>query len=448
MKKHLTITNFFIFAVLNAMLVIAILLGVKLFANSKITHRLKADYFKVNQLKYGLLDAHNWTTQVNNILNDKICSFTLESKDEKVLKEQLNGVLNTLFDEVDHVLHKKQDKAKDKIKFKVINTFFDIDHFRKEIPKFSSSIIQEINKTKNRDKVKDLLQDKVTNLLVSVSDSIINEKDEVLLCYKCSSIDEFNEKLKLTDDQIEEQQHNDGYYLIFILISVLTLWLILLKIKVLYTTAFLYSVLISFVTLFIGINLPMIEIDARIGQLNLNVLDAHIIFNDQVIFFQSKSILDVIRILISNTKIDSVFVGCLIFVFSVLFPVSKLICSVLYLYFKERSNTFIKYMAFKSGKWSMADVMVVAIFMAYIGFQGILNSQLEKIQTNTAAVNLLTTNKSSLQIGFIVFVSFVLFNLLLSLVLKKITHKSDEDYSLKNFKMYRNFFIKNSDKNL
>ena len=428
------------------MLAIAVLLGVKLFSNSKITHQLKADYFQVNQIKYGLLDAHNWTSQVNNIINDKICSFTLESKDEKVLKEQLNGVLNKLFDEVDLVLHTKQDKAKDKIKFKVINAFVDVDRFRKEIPKFSSSIIQEINKTKNRDKVKDLLQDKVTSFLASSTDSIINEKDKILLKYKSSSIDEFNQKIKLDDELINTEQHKNGYFLISILISVLILWLIILKIKTLFTTTFLYSVIISFITLFVGINLPMIEIDARIGQLDLTVLDSHIIFNDQVIFFQSKSILDVIHILMSNTKIDSIFVGCLIFVFSVLFPVAKLVCSVLFLYFKEKSNMFVKYMAFKSGKWSMADVMVVAIFMSYIGFQGILNSQLEKLQTNSEPINLLTTNKSSLQIGFIVFLSFVLFNLILSLVLKKITKKSDEDYSIKNFKIYRNFFIKNSDK--
>jgi uncharacterized paraquat-inducible protein A len=33
-------------------------------------------------------------------------------------------------------------------------------------------------------------------------------------------------------------------------------------------------------------------------------------------------------------------------------------------------------MVFKTGKWSMADVIVVAIFMAYIGFSGIVGEQL------------------------------------------------------------------------
>jgi len=83
-------------------------------------------------------------------------------------------------------------------------------------------------------------------------------------------------------------------------------------------------------------------------------------------------------------------------------------------------------MAFKSGKWSMADVMVVAIFMAYVGFQGILNDQLKNVNITEEKVNLLSTNKSNLQIGFIIFVAFCLFNLFLSSILKRITEGTEK----------------------
>lgn len=78
-------------------------------------------------------------------------------------------------------------------------------------------------------------------------------------------------------------------------------------------------------------------------------------------------------------------------------------------------------MAFNSGKWSMADVMVVAIFMAYVGFQRILDDQLEDIEVQNETLNLVTTNKTNLQTGFIIFVAFALFNLLLAEILKYIT---------------------------
>jgi len=188
-----------------------------------------------------------------------------------------------------------------------------------------------------------------------------------------------------------------------------------------------FSVLISFVNLFIGISLPMIEIDARIGVLDLELMSSHIQFYDQIIFFQSKSILDVVLTLIENGKADTVFVGVLILAFSILFPVGKLISATCYLFMKNKKNRFIKFMAFKSGKWSMADVMVVAIFMAYVGFQGILNDQLSNINIHEDKVNLLSTNKSNLQVGFVIFVSFVLFNLILSSILKRITTEPAPD---------------------
>ena len=75
----------------------------------------------------------------------------------------------------------------------------------------------------------------------------------------------------------------------------------------------------------------------------------------------------------------------------------------------------------------MADVMVVAIFMAFVGFQGILNDQLSDIELHTDDVNLITTNKSNLQPGFLIFVSFVIFNLVLAEILKRITKKDECD---------------------
>ena len=62
----------------------------------------------------------------------------------------------------------------------------------------------------------------------------------------------------------------------------------------------------------------------------------------------------------------------------------------------------------------MADVMVVAIFMSYIGFSGILTEQLGQLEGLTNKIDILTTNKSSLQIGFFLFTSFVILSLLVS----------------------------------
>ena len=85
------------------------------------------------------------------------------------------------------------------------------------------------------------------------------------------------------------------------------------------------------------------------------------------------------------------FVGVLILMFSVLFPVTKLICTTIFLFARKRSGKFVRYMAFNSAKWSMADVMVIAIFMAYVGFKSILDNQLKDITMETDTINVLTT---------------------------------------------------------
>lgn len=71
----------------------------------------------------------------------------------------------------------------------------------------------------------------------------------------------------------------------------------------------------------------------------------------------------------------------------------------------------------------MADVMVVAIFMAYIGFKGILDSQLAGLNLMTPSIASITTNQTSLQPGFILFIAFVLFSLILSQILKRISNE-------------------------
>lgn len=62
----------------------------------------------------------------------------------------------------------------------------------------------------------------------------------------------------------------------------------------------------------------------------------------------------------------------------------------------------------------MADVMVVAIFMAYIGFNGIITSQFGKLKSASQELVILTTNATSLQPGFYLFLTYTVLALFLS----------------------------------
>jgi hypothetical protein len=70
----------------------------------------------------------------------------------------------------------------------------------------------------------------------------------------------------------------------------------------------------------------------------------------------------------------------------------------------------------------MADVMVVAMFMTYIGFNGIITDQLVQLNSSTRELEILTTNGTSLQPGFYLFLTYTLLALFMSGFLTRKPH--------------------------
>jgi hypothetical protein len=405
----------------------SIILGLWLNASSRKVKEYKKEFFTVNQLKYGFLNGEQWSRQVARIIEQKIDSFSFSDRNIAVMKEQVSGVMNELVDQVDIMLNERQEKLSDRVKMSAIRWFVDLEKVRAKIPHFADVVVHEVEKSGNRAKVRDMVKEKVHDLLIG-HEHRVSPQERILRHHRCRDLPEFNRQIQQKTAHIEEVQRVWGYQLVGIMGLLLIFWWILLRLRFreVYAVAFMFSVIISFVNLYTGINLPMLEIDARISTLDLELLGAHVQFYDQVLFYQSKSIIEVATILMTKGKIGSIFVGVLIMLFSVLFPAAKLVATTIWLYSKKKKSQFVAALAFKSGKWSMADVMVVAIFIAYIGFQSIINEQLDRITTRageTEDVNILTTNRSNLQIGFVIFLSFVMFNMLLAVILKRITEE-------------------------
>lgn len=107
-------------------------------------------------------------------------------------------------------------------------------------------------------------------------------------------------------------------------------------------------------------------------------------------------------------------------IISLIFPSLKLLSTMACQSGNEKvnSNRLVRFFVLKSGKWSMADVMVVAIFMAYIGFNGIVDNQMEHLAGGAEPVEVFTTNGTQLLPGFYLFLAFVLSGLVLSEIVK------------------------------
>jgi hypothetical protein len=159
----------------------------------------------------------------------------------------------------------------------------------------------------------------------------------------------------------------------------------------------------------------MIDLEAKVSHMSFELMGHPVHFEDQVLYFRSKSILDVFRILISYKDILMKFVGVLLITFSIFFPLLKIASSLGYYsnYRRARENPLIRFFVLKSGKWSMADVMVVAIFMTYVGMNGIITSQLDQLSSAGRDFDILTTNGTSLQPGYYLFLTYTLLALFL-----------------------------------
>ncbi len=388
--------------------------------------KIKKDYSELNSITHGILSVNIWRDHLTNMLLNRIDEFEFTEDQEDTLVQQVENILTAGINKGDSLMNLKQKTLKGKLRKFAVRTLVPEEKIRGLVPLFAQTIVNEIQKPENKESLKFVIKSKLqeySDLTHANSQVAVLRLKSLFDKYEVKDLKGFNQKTSKKLQELEELTYYHTYILLGVIFIFLLLWLLLRNIKTLHIPLFIMSVLASLIVLFAGLTAPMIEIDARFQQVNFLLIGEQITFNDQVIFFQSKSILQVIDILFDTGKVDSILVGFLILVFSILFPVAKLISTQIYLAGSEklRKNKALKFFTFKSGKWSMADVYVIAIFMAYIGFQGILDHQLANANMETESLVSISTNKTSLQPGFIIFIGFVLFSLILSTILKKIT---------------------------
>ncbi|PWT72363.1 MAG: paraquat-inducible protein A [Bacteroidetes bacterium] len=400
--------------------------GYKVYELSRAQERVKADYSIINNISFGLLSVSEWRDQIEDIVTQKIADFKLTSDQKKDLQRAVENILHTLIRDITAKINKPSRTLGGKIKSFAFRALVDTSSLQKQVPSFSQKIIEQIENPSNRKKLKKIAQSKLEELGEETYDSATQDRqhitDSLFKKYNVKDQDEFGNKTEALLHSLRLQTYAYAISMLAMVVAAFIVWLMVKKNPQLRPQVYLFSIFIAFILLLVGVNTTMIELDARINSLHFHLLNSEITFKNQVLFFQSKSILDVVRLLIKTGKIDMVLVGILVLCFSVMFPVSKLVASCIHLFGNERwaNNKVVHFFAFKSGKWSMADVTVVAIMMTYIGFNGVVENQLEDLNINTDLLTSVATNNTSLQPGYIVFVGFVLYALFLSAILDKI----------------------------
>jgi hypothetical protein len=399
--------------------------GYQLHTLSDQQEEIKEDYSNINNITFGLFSVNQWHDKVAGVINHQVRHFTMTPGQKKQLRLEVEQIILALINKAEALVNKPQKSVGGKLKKFAVKTFVNTDKIKAQVPVFAKTIIAKIDNPKTKKQLSTMAMGKFTAIEKTDSATKVNnaEISKMYRKYHVSSSDEFNSKLTASLDSIRTSTYNYSFCMLGCIVIVLSLWWIFRKKAELHSTLFVMSLMFAFVLLAVGLTASMIEVDARIKSLDFVLLGEHVIFKNQVLFFQSKSILDVVEVLVKQPAIDSILVGILILVFSILFPIMKLSSTGIHLLGKKKlaENKFIKYFAFQSGKWSMADVIVIAILMSYIGLNGLLESQLSSLDIRSDFLTIITTNNTALQPGYIVFISFVLFGLILSTILKFIT---------------------------
>ena len=422
--------KYFIYLLLFILSFIAFLKGSELLHSYSVLKEYKEDLAEINKVNYGLFNVRLWKQEAMRVFENRISQFEISDKAyrqvEVELEKYLHGInkeyieSGKIFSNIFADAEKKPEVNKVFLKLIKDNTAPQIKNLQiqKYIPDMAVQLAGELKKQEPQ--LRDIMRSELKKILIDNDSIKIDDPRDIIyakygLTNQKATSELLNEKITLLRSEIEKN---------VMLVSGIGLGGFLL-----FWTLFIYSgqlatitsmTVISVIMLVLGVSLPMIDLEAVLNAFEMQVLGTSIGFDQQYIYYQSKSILDVTETLITSGGIDLKTVGYMVLCFSVIFPFIKLVLTVLYLFSsKIRENRWVQNIIFYLGKWSMADVFVVALFMAYIGFYGILNSQLNAIENNKGGFAVETLNNSTLSPGALFFTSYCIMSIILGIIVNK-----------------------------
>jgi hypothetical protein len=424
-KKILTIINL-------TLLLVLIYFSVQLVQKNKKAKTYKSDYATLHSVQYGMFNSDIWTAKITHIIDKKIETFNLNTTNRDDVKGYIETVIDTLVLEAERVVKERNkgnrgffDSILGSTKQMITDSLIDFKDLRKRVPEFTDAVMSEVEKPKNQARAKKLIREKLKSFMAEKFHKNTNMLAYTIIInkYKVSSAEECN---TLLDSKMQKNTKlmNNAMKLILLLAACIVVLVLLSGVLSSLTLFILSGTTINLLVL--GILLPMLDIEAKISKLTFTILDKQIVFENQILFFQSKSISDLVTLLLDSGEGRMIFVGILLVMFSIIFPTLKLIATSMYFYSRSiiGDNPITRFFALRSTKWSMADVFVVSIFMAYLGLDGVVSSELKQLEAQSDPINIITTNATHLEIGFFLFLGFVLTSFVLSLMVE---HKHRKD---------------------
>jgi hypothetical protein len=390
----------------------------------------KEDKAEINKINYGLFNIKIWKEQALKVFENRIGEFEISPKAydqvESELEKYLRGI-NKDYIESGKVFNKIFEDAEknpsiNKVFLKLIKDNAVPQIKKLDIPKHIPSLAVQLAKElkKQEPQLRDVMRNELKKILHdNDSFTYTDPREKIYQKYSQKDLTSTNGKLNVLIDNSKQKTDELIRIIYFCLMAGFILALLFTSTLGIVPSVTLMTI-VSIIFLVLGVNLPMIDIEALLNSFSINVLGTDLGFQKQYMYFQSKSILDVTESMIRSKGLDLKVVGCMVLCFSVIFPFIKLVLTIFYLYsIRLRNSKWVQNIIFYLGKWSMADVFVVAMFMAYIGFYGIVTSQLGDIENNKGGFAVETLNNSSLSPGALFFTTYCIMSIVLGIMVNK-----------------------------
>lgn len=383
------------------------------FSNEK--QQLRYELAEINSIKYGLFDVDQWKDKIAEIIVKKIDEYEITSENKEYIKGHIEAGFYKLLDELSLFLEQEQTKGnwfEQIVKTVTYGVVFDKESFKSQVPLWADEVMKLIENPNTQQQLKDHLKNRIVQL---INDSkSVNEKTVLnnILSKHSFRIEQKEKCANYVEKMIKEAESKILVYSIILILICLIPFLLAVFVSSEIENIIILKVLSLIALLTVGISIPMLSIDVRIDNFEFILLGEKITFQNQALYFQNKSILQVIKILITSLKFKAILTGIFIFFFSIVFPFTKLSC-ILYESFTGVKTAVSDFFVNKSGKWSMADVMVVSIFLSFLGINSFLNDLLKLTESTKEYLTIIPNNNHSyLETGIIYFILFVLLSLL------------------------------------
>ncbi|MDH3733020.1 MAG: paraquat-inducible protein A, partial [Gemmatimonadota bacterium] len=377
---------------------------------------------EIDDLRYGLLDVDVWVEHLLVVMDRQIEAFGEEPTQREEVQAVFETVINELIIEAERTIRlQNEERPFGALRQLATDFVVDFDGLRARSGEFAETAVLELERPENRDRVKTYLEERVSAYADSTFDRTDRSGYEAVLTRRaCPDYEACRTSLT---SRLDEQNGSLLRLALLAIGLVAAMILVAARPAGAFGRVELVALLIGiFALLFGGLFTPMIDIKAEITRLDMVLVGEPITFENQVLFFQSKSIIDVVDLLVRTGRLDLVLVGIGIGLFSVVFPVAKLLATLAYRYGERlRRVAPVRFFALESGKWSMADVFVIATFLAFLGFDGLTGNQLAALVSDSPSLGVETQNGTELRAGFHLFAAFCFAGLILSGLVKRAT---------------------------